>query len=68
MGYVRPLLFTKLRDSLNRIEFTIWLSKGAGICSLNRGISLNWDSLNRDLSVFMVESKSHTLPSILSTI
>ena len=25
--------------------------KGAGFCSLNRDISLNWDSLNQDLSV-----------------
>ena len=45
----------------------------AGIFSLNRGISLKWDSSNRDslkrdLSVFMLESKSHTVPSILSTI
>ena len=52
MGSVRPLLFTKLRDSLNWIEFTIVkLFKGAGICSLNLGISLNRDSLNQDLSV-----------------
>ena len=49
---VRQLLFTKLCNSLNRIEFTIVKQfKGAGICLLNHGISLNRDSINQDLSV-----------------
>ena len=47
MRFVRLLLFTKSRDSLNQIEFTIVkYYKGAGICSQNHGISLNQDSLN----------------------
>ena len=42
--------------SLNWIEFTIVkLFKGAGICSLNRGIMVNRDSLNQDLSVLFFE-------------
>ena len=45
---------------------------GAGICSLNRGISLNQDSLNQELSVVLKKSKtpkgsdtSKTITSIL---
>ena len=49
---VRQLLFTKPRNSLNRIEnYNSKVVYGAGICSLNRDISLNQDSLNQDLSV-----------------
>ena len=43
-------MFTK-SEALNRIKSNIVKFKGAGICSLNHGISLNRDSLNRDLSV-----------------
>ena len=50
---VRPILFTKSCNSRNQIEFTT--VKGAGICSLNRGISLNQDSLNQDLSRLYVQ-------------
>ena len=46
---VRQLLFTKPRNSLNRIEnYNSKVVYGAGICSLNRDISLNQDSLNQD--------------------
>ena len=31
---------------------------GAGICSLNRGISLNQDSLNQEMSVVLKKSKT----------
>ena len=48
----RRLLFTRSCNSLKRIEFTmVKYYKGAGICSLNDGISLYQDSLNLDLSV-----------------
>ena len=45
-------MFTKSCNSLNWIKFTLAkYFKGAGNCLLNCGISLNWDSLNQDLSV-----------------
>ena len=43
---------------VKRIEFTMAkYYKGAGICSLNHGISLN--SLNQDLSVLFFDSKHY---------
>ena len=70
---IRPLLYTKSCNSLFRFEFTIEkYFTGAGICSLNRGISLNQDSLNQELSVVLKKSKtpkgsdtSKTITSIL---
>ena len=51
---VRQLLFTKPRNSLNRIEnYNSKVVYGAGICSLNHGISLNQD-LSVTCSTFSV--------------
>ena len=51
---VRQLLFTKPRNSLNRIEnYNSKVVYGAGICSLNRDISLNQD-LSVTCSTFSV--------------
>ena len=60
---VRQLLFTKPRNSLNRIEnYNSKVVYGAGICSLNHGNLLNQDSLNQDLSVQSRQLHSKACP------